>query len=48
MIITDGNLDAVDDGIEFVIKRDRSILDKYVLRCSLALSRHLLHDHKYG
>ncbi|KAI9566646.1 ribonuclease H-like domain-containing protein [Boletus coccyginus] len=30
VIITNGNLDPVDDGIEFVIKRDRSILDKYV------------------
>ncbi|KAH0834959.1 ribonuclease H-like domain-containing protein [Lanmaoa asiatica] len=27
VIITNGNLDAVDDGIEFVIKRDKSILD---------------------
>jgi len=27
VIITDGNLDAVDDGIEFVINRNRSILD---------------------
>jgi oligoribonuclease (3'-5' exoribonuclease) len=30
VIITNGNLDVVGDGIEFVIKRDRSILDKYV------------------
>jgi len=27
VIITNGNLDVVGDGIEFVIKRDRSILD---------------------
>ena len=31
MIITNGNLDVVGDGIEFVIKRDKSILDKYAL-----------------
>lgn len=29
MIITNGNLNPVDDGIEFVIKRDKSTLDKY-------------------
>ena len=28
-IVTDGNLDAVDDGIEFVIQRDKAVLDKY-------------------
>ncbi|KAF8547516.1 ribonuclease H-like protein [Imleria badia] len=27
VIITNGNMDPVDDGIEFVIKRDKSILD---------------------
>ena len=37
MIITNGNLDVVDDGIEFVIKRDKSILDKYALFHSHAL-----------
>ncbi|KAG6372446.1 hypothetical protein JVT61DRAFT_7543 [Boletus reticuloceps] len=31
VIITNGNLDPVDDGIEYVIKRDKLILDKYAL-----------------
>jgi oligoribonuclease (3'-5' exoribonuclease) len=30
VIITDGQLKTVHDGIEYVIRRDKSILDKYV------------------
>lgn len=43
MIITNGNLDVVDDGIEFVIKRDKSILDTYApsfsFVCTFTLSQ---------
>ncbi|KAJ9094317.1 hypothetical protein QFC19_008002 [Naganishia cerealis] len=30
VIITNGNLEPVDDGIEYVIKTDKEVLDKYV------------------
>ncbi|KAJ9118110.1 hypothetical protein QFC22_004010 [Naganishia vaughanmartiniae] len=30
VIITNGNLEPVDEGIEYVIKTDKAVLDKYV------------------
>ena len=29
VLITNGNLEQVDDGIEFVIKTDKTVLDGY-------------------
>lgn len=29
VIITNGNLEAVDDGLEFVIRTEKAVLDKF-------------------
>jgi hypothetical protein len=29
VIITNGHLELVDDGVEFVIKTDKAVLDRY-------------------
>ena len=37
MIITNGNLELVDDGIEFVIHTEKAVLDKF--DCTLTVWR---------
>ena len=36
VIITNGNLDRVDEGIEYVIKTDKDVLDRFVHRQGFA------------
>lgn len=38
VLITNGNLDIVDDGIKYVIRTDESILDKLVTRFPLIIT----------
>lgn len=37
MLITNGELDIVDDGVEFVIKKDRAVMEKYVISYTIPL-----------
>jgi oligoribonuclease len=37
VIITNGRLELVDDGVEFVIKTDKAVLDGYASSLSLCL-----------
>jgi oligoribonuclease (3'-5' exoribonuclease) len=42
VIITNGHLEPVDGGINYIIKTDKTILDKYVLHqpCHLTLVKY--------
>jgi oligoribonuclease (3'-5' exoribonuclease) len=42
VIITNGHLEPVDEGINYIIKTDKNILDKYVLAqpCHLTLVKY--------
>jgi oligoribonuclease (3'-5' exoribonuclease) len=33
VIITDGNLQPVDGGVQFVVRTEKTVLDKCVLQC---------------
>lgn len=36
VLITNGNLDLVDEGIEFVVRADKAVLDKWVVMTFLS------------
>ena len=35
VLITNGNLETVDEGISYIVKTDKEVLDKYVLPHSI-------------